>query len=102
MSRVLRVVLPIVVVAVAALGAWWMVESRPTPEPQAREFPPPLVRVETAREQDLRLRVSTQGTVAPAARLSCMVRHTVHYVADCAQSVGAGAATYCSGQSGQR
>ena len=63
--KLLRVVLPIVVLVVAAVTARTMVVLRPEPETRVPEVSVPQVRVVSVRRSDLRLTVSSQGTVAP-------------------------------------
>ena len=63
--RILKIVLPIVLLAVGAYAAWKLLESRPEIETQAREEVVPLVRTLQVEKQDIRLSVASQGTVSP-------------------------------------
>lgn len=65
MNKVLKVVLPIAVIAVGAAAALAMIWSRAEPARHAVEPPLPLVRVHPVTRQDVRLTVSSQGTVSP-------------------------------------
>lgn len=65
MSRMLKIVLPIVVVAVGAAGAAIMIMSRPVVQRRPPEVLPPLVRTFPVATEDLHLSVHAQGTVAP-------------------------------------
>ena len=65
LSRFLRVVAPLVVLAAAGLGAYTMIQNRPAVQTQLPAFEPPGVRVHTVTRQDLELTVTSQGTVNP-------------------------------------
>ena len=65
MNRWLRVLAPLLVVAAGALAAWALYASRDEPEMRNADAPLPLVRVQRARLQSLRLNVTSQGTVGP-------------------------------------
>lgn len=60
-----RVVLPLVVVALGALGAWAMYAGRKAPQQREVAATVPVVRVQEIRLQDLQLTVTSQGTVSP-------------------------------------
>lgn len=60
-----KVVLPIVALAVAALGAVLLIVTRPEVAHVTPERTPTTVRVATPEPHDLRMRVRSQGTVAP-------------------------------------
>ncbi len=62
---VLRVVLPVAVLAIGFAGAFLIIRFRPRVERRAADVPPPIVRVGRAVRQDLALDVRSQGTVAP-------------------------------------
>jgi len=64
-SRLLKVVLPVVVVAIGAAGLLAMIWSRPEPEKRAAETLDPLVRVHRVALRDVELTVRSQGTVTP-------------------------------------
>ncbi len=59
------VLLPLLVVAMGAWGAFKMIESRPPVETRPPEVLPPQIRTIEVVKQDIRFRVETQGTVAP-------------------------------------
>ena len=65
MNRALRVLLPLGLVALGALGAVAMIKSRSKPEVREVEVPVPLVRVQTVELRDVQLTVTSQGTVSP-------------------------------------
>jgi RND family efflux transporter MFP subunit len=65
MNRRLKVILPIIVVALAAVGAWALIQARKAPETVERVARPPLVRVQDVKLADLQLTVTSQGTVRP-------------------------------------
>ncbi len=66
-NLLMRVVLPLVVVAAAVGVAISMVVLKPEVPTTAPVFAPPLVRVATVELDDRRLSVKSQGTVAPRA-----------------------------------
>lgn len=59
----LKYILPPLVILLGLVVAVTMVRSRKAAETHAAEIPPPLVRVMTARVQDYRFTVNSQGTV---------------------------------------
>lgn len=61
----LRTTVPVLVVAVAVVGAAVMVAARPEVETRPPEPLAPLVRVMTVTPEDVRLSVRAQGTVTP-------------------------------------
>ena len=63
--RVLRVVLPLVVMGIAVLAAAAMIRSRPDVETQAPTIAPPGVRVHEVALQQEQVAVVSQGTVRP-------------------------------------
>lgn len=65
MKRILKIVLPVLIVTGASLGAWWMIKSKPEVETKKAEVLPPLVRLMTAEKSDVRYTVYSQGTVSP-------------------------------------
>jgi RND family efflux transporter MFP subunit len=65
MRRRLRWALPVAVLAVSALGAWVLLATRPHVAVAPHERRAPLARVVEVELRDLRLSVSTHGTVAP-------------------------------------
>lgn len=65
MSRILKVVLPVVMIVVGALIAVALVKTREQPERLPAEVTWPLVRVQRVQLEDLRMTVQSQGTVNP-------------------------------------
>ena len=63
--KILRVLLPVVVVLAAIGAAAAMVSRRPEPETRAPVVPVPQVRVTRVHKSDVRLTVTSQGTVKP-------------------------------------
>jgi len=63
--RRLRVVLPFAVIALALIGRWILVETRPPVEKETRERKAPRVRVLPVETRTVQLNVSTHGTVRP-------------------------------------
>ena len=64
-TRLLQIVLPVVVLAAAGLGAYTLIQNRPEVQVQVPVFEPPGVRVQRVVFQDVRLTVKSQGTVGP-------------------------------------
>ena len=48
MKRTIKILLPILIIAIGALGAWVMIAFKDKPERQIPETQAPLVRVSTA------------------------------------------------------
>lgn len=63
--RIVRVSLPVIVVAAGVAVAWWMVESREREATAPPVVLAPPVRVAVVEPTRLELRVTTQGTVNP-------------------------------------
>ena len=63
--KVLRVVLPLAILAFAVIAAVAMVSLRPSVETRPPDIKPPLVRVADVKMQDRQLTVTSQGTVSP-------------------------------------
>ena len=63
--KLLRVLLPVGVIALAIVAASSMVAMRPEAETRIPEVPVPLVRVVAVEQGNLQLSVVSQGTVAP-------------------------------------
>ena len=61
----LRVVLPLAVLAAAAVGAFTMIQLKPEVETRRPDVRPPIVRVATVEVTDVPLVVESQGTVSP-------------------------------------
>lgn len=66
----LKILLPVLVLALGAFGSWWLMENQP--EAQSRPAPMvlPLVRVTEVQPETLRIDVETQGNVAPRTEIS--------------------------------
>ena len=65
LTRLLQIVLPVVVLAAAGLGAYTLIQNRPEVQVQVPVFEPPGVRVQRVVFQDVKLTVKSQGTVGP-------------------------------------
>lgn len=65
MRLALRILLPLIVIAVGAYAAFTMIQNRPAPVTQQVEIPPPSVRVISVQPENIRLKVRAEGTVAP-------------------------------------
>lgn len=65
MNRALKVLLPLGLVILGALGAVAMIRSRSKPEIREVEVAVPLVRVQRIDLRDVQLVVTSQGTVSP-------------------------------------
>lgn len=65
MKTILKIVLPLVVLALAVVGSIAMYNARPEVETQRPEILPPLVHVQEVTKQALQLTVKSQGTVSP-------------------------------------
>lgn len=69
MRNALSWILPVVVVAVGALGMFGLLSARPELETVRRETPAPLVRVTTVELGSERLTIQASGTVRPRTEL---------------------------------
>ncbi|MCZ6689497.1 MAG: efflux RND transporter periplasmic adaptor subunit [Planctomycetota bacterium] len=67
MKTILKIVAPILIVALAAGGAAWMIINKPPPGTSLTQVSFPLVRVTEVRPQDVRFTVRTQGRVVARA-----------------------------------
>jgi RND family efflux transporter MFP subunit len=65
MRRILKIVLPVALIAIGAIAAATLIGSRQEPERLPVEVTHPLVRVQRIRQQDLQMTVHSQGTVSP-------------------------------------
>lgn len=65
LATALKIILPILLVAIAAFGARQLAASRPAPQTQRAEPPVPVVRSQSVEFVDEQLIVESQGTVAP-------------------------------------
>jgi RND family efflux transporter MFP subunit len=61
----LLVLVPVLIIALSAAGAYVMIKARQEPEVRPPETPPPLVRVAEVESTDVRFTVTSQGTVRP-------------------------------------
>ncbi|MEE2793104.1 MAG: efflux RND transporter periplasmic adaptor subunit [Acidobacteriota bacterium] len=64
-TRILRVVLPVLILGLASLGAYTMYLNRPPVETQPPVIAPPSVRVQPVSFETIKLTVASQGTVQP-------------------------------------
>jgi RND family efflux transporter MFP subunit len=65
-----KIVVPILVIGLGILGLVGMIAARPKVETRAPEVQPPLIRVVETDTEDMQLRVSAQGSVAPRTESS--------------------------------
>jgi membrane fusion protein, multidrug efflux system len=86
MRTVLRILLPLAVIAVAVAGAWALVVSRPVVATRPADPVVPLVRVVTADRQAVDVVVRSQGTVMPRTE-TVLVPEIVGRVIDAAPSL---------------
>ena len=71
---VTRIVVPLIILAVAIVGAKLLVEGRKAPEKQEPAAQVPSVNVIEARSGDYRYTVRSQGTVTPRAETSVVAQ----------------------------
>ena len=64
MVRILKIVVPLLLVAAGAIGAWKIIESRPEIQTEKVEQVIPTVRTIVAKRGSLNLSVQSQGTVS--------------------------------------
>jgi RND family efflux transporter MFP subunit len=62
-KKILKALIPIIVVAAGVYGAWKMIESRPVVETAAPEKIVPLVRALEVQPRDIEMSIHSQGTV---------------------------------------
>jgi len=84
-----KVLLPILVVTLGALGAYLLIQSRQKPATRVPEKVLPLVRVQPVELLDLQLSVMSQGTVGPRT-VSALVPEVSGRVIEVAASFAAG------------
>jgi RND family efflux transporter MFP subunit len=79
---ILKIVLPLVVIVIGALGAKALIESREIPPTVEREVPVPRVRTMTPELTNYQVYVPSQGSVVPRmeSELVCEVSGRVTYV----------------------
>ncbi len=65
MNLLLKILIPLAILAIGVAGAVAMIMARPQPETRIPEVLPPLVRVEPVERRDVRFSVHSQGTVSP-------------------------------------
>lgn len=82
MNRVVKFVLPLLVIGLGAFALWALVKTRPEVETRPSEVPVPLIRVAEVEKNDLKLTVRSQGTVSPrtASRIVAEVSGRVERV----------------------
>jgi len=68
-KEILRRLLPLVILAVGVLGAWWLIANRPRAQRERLEPIPPLVQVVEAARTSEPITVVAMGTVVPAKRV---------------------------------
>ncbi len=81
MHRTLKILLPVLVLGIGALGTWVMIHNRRQVETQPPEILPPLVRIVEVRRRDVRLVVHAQGTVVPRTESSLVPEVTGRVIA---------------------
>ncbi len=69
MIRLMRVLLPLAVLAAGGWGAWLLVEARRPIEELAPPPAPPLVEVMTVRKGSVQVEIRAQGTVEPRTEI---------------------------------
>ena len=89
-QRLLKVVLPIVTLAVGGLTAWALVKTKRTAETEVPETPPPLVRIFEVSLDDVTLSVEAQGTVEPPTETT-LVAQVAGEVVTVSEDLAAGA-----------
>ena len=68
-KEILRRLLPLVIIAVGVLGAWWLIANRPRAQRERLEPIPPIAQVVQAERSSERVRVAGMGTVVAAKRV---------------------------------
>jgi RND family efflux transporter MFP subunit len=68
-KEILRRSLPLIIIALGLLGAWWLVANRPRAQREQVEPIPPLAQVVEARRTTERITIAAMGTVVPAKRV---------------------------------
>lgn len=89
MKRGIKILLPVVLIVVAAIGAALMILGRRPPATTTPEPAVPLVRTLTVRTTDVKLTVHSQGTVSPRTE-STLVPEVAGRVVEIAPSFAAG------------
>ncbi len=74
MKQILRSLLPVLVVAVAILGAVILFKTRPIPKPKEVEEYATLVRVQPLEKSRQTVRLNTTGTVVPESQIALQSR----------------------------
>lgn len=74
MKRVLQILIPLAILAVAIMGAGAMIAGRPPIETMTPETPVPVVRVMRAAVEDVNLTIHSQGTVQPRTMISLVAQ----------------------------
>lgn len=80
MKRILHATLPLAILGVCGIMAWWFIANRP--ETLTMEAPPSVVRVEgtTFKRQTYQVKVRSQGTVQPRTRSTLLPEVTAKVV----------------------
>jgi len=68
-KEILRRLLPLIIIALGVLGAWWLVANRPRAQREQVEPIPPLAQVVEAKRTTERITIAAMGTVVPAKRV---------------------------------
>lgn len=68
-QKLLRWLLPVIVLAAGVFGAWWLVANRPRAQREHLEPIPPLAQVVEARRSTEPVTIVAMGTVVPAKRV---------------------------------
>ena len=89
-KETLRRVLPLAIIAVGVLGAWWLVANRPRAQREQVEPIPPLAQVVEARRTTERITIAAMGTVVPAKRVALQPEVSGRIVAQSSQLLPGG------------
>ncbi|MGQ0591775.1 MAG: efflux RND transporter periplasmic adaptor subunit [Gammaproteobacteria bacterium] len=68
--KIVKVLLPLVILSAGALGAFAIIAAKPEPEKKQVQHELPVVEVVTAQPQTVRLDVHSQGVVAPRTEIN--------------------------------
>ncbi len=68
-KEILRRLLPLAIIAVGVLGAWWLIANRPRAQREQTEPIPPIAQVVEARRSTEPVTIVAMGTVVPAKRV---------------------------------
>jgi RND family efflux transporter MFP subunit len=73
-KRLLKILLPVVVLATGIAGAWVLIQARPAVVREERQAPPPVVRVLTVQTRDIPQVVRALGTVEPRTQTTLVAQ----------------------------